>query len=231
VVPPSLAAVVTKLAADLYKASESIPALQAAVIDAKNLEKQLTIPRTARKPKTLNMETARGMNAAFERAARPDKPVVPANSVLGKGERIVLTAVAQHSTGATREHLTVVTGYKRSTRDAYLQRLKQAGFVDVDNGDIVATSDGIEALGSSFRPLPTGAALRAHYLATLPEGERKVLDLLITYYPQAVQREALGDETGYKRSTRDAYIQRLTTRKLVENAGSGAVKATGILFG
>jgi hypothetical protein len=48
---------------------------------------------------------------------------------LGKGPRIVLTAIAQHTAGVSREQLTVLTGYKRSSRDTYLQLLRQRALI------------------------------------------------------------------------------------------------------
>lgn len=132
-----------------------------------------------------------------------------------KGEKVILTAIAQHTDGATRAQLRAITGLKRSTVDAYVQRLSGKEFVEV--GDLIrATPAGIDALGD-FEPLPTGNALRDHWLTAgqLPDGERKVLSILAEAYPDAVQREAIDEQAGYARSSRDAYIQRLSARKLI----------------
>ena len=64
----------------------------------------------------------------------------------------------------------------------------------------------------------------------LPEGERRILDLLINAYPNEVERETIDNATGYRRSSRDAYIARLKSRRLVEIVGRG-VKAADNLFG
>lgn len=151
---------------------------------------------------------------------------------LGKGEVAILTAVAQHELGGvTREQLTVLTGYKRSSRDTYLQRLSAGGHIQIlPAGDIVATDAGRAALGPDFEPLPTGAALRDHWLARLPEGERRILALLLEAYPKAVEREGLCEHTGYQRSSRNTYLQRLKARQLVQDAGRGTVRASDRLF-
>lgn len=151
---------------------------------------------------------------------------------LGRGELAVLTAVAQHHDqgGASREQLTVLTGYKRSSRDAYIQRLSAAGRVVVQTDTIRATQQGLADLGPEFRPLPTGPALRAHWLRELGAGERRLLEMLLAAYPTAVSRDELSDSSGYKRSSRDAYLQRLGARRLVEDAGRGEVRATALLF-
>ena len=146
------------------------------------------------------------------------------------GERSTLIACAQHQPqGCAREQLSILTGYKRSTRNAYVQRLMEKGYVRAAGEQVVATDAGVEALGADFEPLPTGEALRNYWIARLPEGERKVFVLATAAYPEAVSREAIGGETGYKRSTRNAYIQRLQARRLVAPQGDG-VRASEDLF-
>lgn len=142
------------------------------------------------------------------------------NGSLAKGERAVLIAVAMYQDGITREQATILTGYKRSTRDAYIQRLATSGSVQVNGDAIVVTDQGIAALGGDYEPLPTGDQLREWWLGRLPEGERRVLEALIPYHPEGVDRQTLSESTGYKRSTRDAYIQRLSTRRIVEARGA-----------
>jgi hypothetical protein len=82
----------------------------------------------------------------------------------------------------------VLTGYKRSSRDTYLQRLRERGLIEPGGAEFVATDAGVAALGADFAPLPTGAELREHWLARLPEGERRVLDYLVGAHPDPVQR-------------------------------------------
>ncbi len=148
---------------------------------------------------------------------------------MGKGERRILCAIAQYPDGVDREQWSVLTGYKRSSRDTYLQRMRTAGHID-DSGDrIIATDAGIAALGD-FEPLPTGDGLRGYWCEKLQGGERAILEYLIRRYPDAVSRDDLDEPTGYKRSSRDTYLQRLSARKLVKNVGRGEVKASDELF-
>lgn len=164
------------------------------------------------------------------RRAEPPKSAAPSrgSTSLGAGEHAVLVAIAQHRGGVTREQITILTGYKRSTRDAYVQRLAQKGYIKVAEL-ITATVAALDELGPSFEPLPTGRKLRDHWLARLPEGEAKVLEVLVDAYPRAVDREVIGKITDYKRSTRDAYIQRLGVRKLAV-VGRDGVSAAAELF-
>lgn len=48
--------------------------------------------------------------------------------------------VAQHRRGVTREALTILTGYKRSSRDTYLQRLRARALVETEGGAVRAAS-------------------------------------------------------------------------------------------
>jgi DNA-binding IclR family transcriptional regulator len=147
------------------------------------------------------------------------------------GEIKILTAVAQHPGGVTREQLSVLTGYKRSSRDTYLQRLKAAGHVEEASGRIVATEGGKEALGDQYQPLPTGDDLLKYWRSRLPLGELKILDVVVAAYPNAIDKEDIDIATGYKRSSRDTYLQRLRSRRLIVDAGGGQVRAAEELFG
>lgn len=151
------------------------------------------------------------------------------NSTISLGERLILTAVAQHG-GCSREHLTIISGYKRSSRDAYIQRLREKGYVTNDGTRINITPEGEMALGSSWEPLPVGRELQSHWLQKLPEGERKLFAIIVEKYPHSVPRDSLDDESGYKRSSRDAYLQRLKTRELIRVVGRGEVIASDHLF-
>jgi hypothetical protein len=68
------------------------------------------------------------------------------------------------------------------------------------------------------------------WLSRLPIGERKILEQLIGVYPGELSREALDEATGYKRSSRDAYLQRMSAKQLIEEPGRGLVRASENLF-
>lgn len=170
------------------------------------------------------LQAERAAPAAHPRNGQP-KDGAP----LGKGEARILRAVGQHPEGVTRQQLTVLTGYKRSSRDTYLQRLLSRECVERRGDRLIITAEGISHLGDQWEPLPTGAALRQHWLETLTGGERAIFALLVDGYPQSVHRDVITDETGYKRSSRDTYIQRLKARQLVVPEGDG-VKASDTLF-
>ncbi len=177
-------------------------------------------------------------NVAYESPTQPAPQTPPSirpatkgssSAPLPKGERAVLIAVAQHRHGCTRSQLTILTGYKRSSRDAYIQRLREKSYVAHQDSRIVATADGIAVLGPDYEPLPTGRALLDWWLRRLPEGERRVLEILVGRWPNIVPRPEIDVATDYARSSRDAYIQRLKARELV-TVDRGMIKAADMLF-
>lgn len=169
------------------------------------------------------------------RAPRPRAQVTePAlDTGLPKGELAILTACAQHPEGCDRVQLTALTGYKKATRNAYIARLIDKGFLLAmfDGGLVRASTAGRDLLGPKFRPLPTGDALRAQMLESLPEGESLVLDVVSRSYPEGLTRDQITTATGYKKATRNAYIGRLAAKKLVDASRGGVVIASKHLFG
>lgn len=150
------------------------------------------------------------------------------NGHLPPGELAVLTAALTYP-NLERQRLTVLTGYKRSSRDAYIARLTQKGLISVNGQAITATPEGVAAL-PDFEPLPTGQALVDYWRARLPEGERRILDVLLEQGGD-VAREVIDHETNYKRSSRDAYLVRMKARGVIEIADRGMVRASAELQG
>lgn len=179
---------------------------------------------------------SRDIQVAMYREPKPSAIRIPAGTPngaadrLGAGERRVLLAVAQHPGGVTREQLTVLTGYRRSSRDTYIQRLRANDLLTINGQMIEASPAGIQTLGPDFEPLPTGSALLEHWLGKLPEGERRILGIVADVFPRSISRDQLTEATGYKRSSRDTYVQRLSARRLVDVSTPGEVRAVEMLF-
>ncbi len=153
------------------------------------------------------------------------------NGDLPQGEKEILIAIARYEEGVERNQLTVLTGYKRSTRDAYIVRLKPKGLIELRGDRILATEAGIAALGSAYTPQPaSGEELQRYWMSELPEGEKKILQLLIAAGGEPVNREKLDEATGFARSSRDAYLSRLGAKRLVHAIGRGQVQASQSLL-
>ncbi len=163
-------------------------------------------------------------------APRPPRPRADGPGVdLGRGEKKTLTAIAQNE-WVTREQLTVITGYTKSSRNTYLQRLAAAGYIEIAGDRIRILDAGVTALGADYEPIPTGDALREHWLRELSGGEQKVLQLLADVYPEGLTREAISEASGYTKSSRNTYLQRLGARRLV-TIEDAIVRAAAELFG
>lgn len=202
-------------------------------IDGKTFQK--IIGKLAAVPATTTYPKGHGTGQAvppIRRASEMKHEVKRAGgppSSLPPGEHATLTAALQYP-GLDRKRLSVLTGYRRSSRDAYIARLGSKGLLEVHGNALHATEAGLAALNGSFQPLPTGAALISYWRDRLPEGERKTLDVLIAANGDDVDRDVIDSETGYKRSSRDAYLTRLKARGLVEFTGRGTVRASEELF-
>lgn len=161
------------------------------------------------------------------------QPMRPAAETVGgeslpPGERAVLGALIQYPDGLRSDQLSVITGYPRSTRNTYLSRLKVRGYCEGTGDQMKATAEGVAAL-PDFEPLPTGEALRQHWLNKLPPGEAKILAALIENHPNPLSRDQLTELTGYPRSTRNTYLSRMIARQVVETRGQD-VTASSTLF-
>lgn len=136
-------------------------------------------------------------------------------SPLGSGERLVLQAIAGDQEGITTEHIAVLTGYKSTSRRVYLQRLTAAGYAKRNGEKYIVTEEGIRMLGSDYEPLPTGSALQKHLLEKLPEGQAKILRLLLDH-PDGLSYVDIEAMTGYKSTSRRVYLQRMGARKIIK---------------
>lgn len=152
------------------------------------------------------------------------------SSDLPPGELKILTAAASYANGVERSNLTVLAGYKKSSRDVYISRLVGRGLVAIMGGKIAATTEGVAALGPHFRPLPTGKALYEWWSTRLPSGELTILAFLMSHRGQWINRDQITTSTNYKKSSRDVYISRLSSRGLVETGSGGSVRAAAQLF-
>lgn len=152
------------------------------------------------------------------------------NGVLPPGEKATLIACRQYQNrgGLTRPQLRMITGYKRSSSDAYIQRLETKGYLQKNGNRFVASKEGIQVLGSNYQPLPEGKALQDYWLQHLPAGEKRILEICLTF-KRVLSRENIDHLTEYKRSSRDAYIQRLVTKEIIEVTRQG-IKASDFLF-
>lgn len=195
-------------------------------------EKLTTLQQSAPPRQTTPLPPAptRPATSSVARASMPS-PAAGGDGSLGSGERAVLAVIASSRDGVRPEQITVVTGYKKSSRNTYLQRLSAKSYTAKNGDRLIITAAGIAALGFDYEPPPTGAALREQVMGRLGEGERRILDALIRQYPAPLTHETIDEITGYKKSSRNTYLQRLSARELLdESCPRGSSKAADRLF-
>jgi hypothetical protein len=152
------------------------------------------------------------------------------------GERKMLEVLAQFHPGTrTKSQLGALSGYTPSggTFGNYYGKLKRLGLIKEDIvGAVMITEAGLDWFGSSRPRSPaTTDELLDMWRGKLLAGERKMLDTLVEKYPEAVSKEALGEETGYTHTggTFGNYLGTLR-RNALATIEDDQVKASDAIF-
>lgn len=150
------------------------------------------------------------------RATPARQPAAPSDGTMVRGERAILTVLAQFAPQALdKARLGAIAGFasKGGSFRTYVGRLKTLGYVDRDALRI--TQAGLDALGE-FEPLPTGRALLDHWCAKLVKGEREILLAVATNGGEA-SRDEIGAATGFEPSGGSfrTYVGKLKTLGLL----------------
>jgi Helicase HerA, central domain len=202
-------------------ASGALAVVAKTIADA--LKRTNTVPMANPAPPARPAQTQETRSETRSELSQPVRTAGGETAALPPGELAVLTAVVQYP-GLDRKRLSVLVGYKRSSRDQYVGRLSQKGYLVADRGELRPTGAGVAAVGDAYEPLPSGPALVQYWRRKLPEGERKLLDALVAHGPTLTRdaiRELVPD---YKKSSSDQYLMRLKMRGLIEADGRGAVR-------
>lgn len=175
-------------------------------------------------------ETAAKVAAALDMVGERHRAV--GTMALPKGERLILTALAQHRGGLKHVRLAIMTGYAATGGGFknYLGSLRSRGWITDAGEMIMITTEGRKGLGP-VEPLPTGAALRQMWFERLPKGERLILEALTAVYPRAMTAEQVGRATNYEAEGGGFknYLGRLRTLELIRG-GKDALQASPDLF-
>jgi hypothetical protein len=174
-------------------------------------------------PKPFPSEFKAKAQATYERSSSN-------GSTLPEGQRKLLIAICQNADeGADRGQLSVLCTLASSTRDRYIQYLVQRGLVEQRGKLIFPTRQAVPMLGN-YEPLPTGRALQSHWLSKLPEGQAKILKVLIDAWPKPVERHEISKLADLADSTRDRYLQYMQAARIVIANPREPVKASPNLF-
>jgi hypothetical protein len=117
----------------------------------------------------------------------------------GKMERTMLSVLAQYRPGLSTRQIEIHTTYTLSggSGASALARMRAAAWVETGADRINRITDlGLEALGP-YEELPTGRALRQHWLAKLGKTEATLLSAICDVYPRGLTTAELSEATGY----------------------------------
>lgn len=155
----------------------------------------------------------------------------PGEAKMGKCERLILTALAQHPQGRSKVQVAVLTGYAKNggSFNNALGALRSRGLIEGRGENLTITKAGREALGP-YTLLPTGKALLEHWKSQLGKAERAILVAAASVYPDASSKKTLGDMTGYEPNggSFNNALGRLRTLELI--VGRGEIRASDNLF-
>lgn len=143
---------------------------------------------------------------------------------LGKCERSLLAALAQHGT-LTLTQAAIIAHYSMSSSGPGIAaaRLRGLLYVDGDNATgMTITEAGLQALGEHSE-LPTGPALLAWWCRELGKCEAAILAEAAARYPEAVSLREAAEAHGYSLSSSGPGIAaaKLRTLRLVHGSNAG----------
>jgi len=151
--------------------------------------------------------------------------------VIGKAERLILTALAQYPEGRTKIQVAVLTGYAVGGGgfNNAIGALRSAGRINGSADRLVITPQGISDLGP-FDPLPQGQDLLRYWLGQLGKAERKALEELAAAYPRTLSKPQLAARAGYEPGGGgfNNALSRLRTLELI--SGRGEMRASEEFF-
>lgn len=189
-----------------------------------------------------------GWHAQTERhtAALPERQPVdltpvtmtagPGRADLAKVDRAILTVLAQHPGGRTRQQIAILSGYSPTSGsfDQGLARCRAAGYMTRDRLATI-TTEGEAALGD-YDLLPIGDALLTWWLGKLSKAEgAALLEFVKAYATETLDKATLAERTGYSATSGsfDQALGKLRTLRLVDGwrAAPDFMRAIGRVLG
>lgn len=165
----------------------------------------------------------------FEAAATVDDP----KPIIGGAMRMLKVLASRYPMTFTKSQLALMA--KMSPRSGsygtYLSRLRSAGYLAEDDGQIGISDAGLEFVGVTPTEPQSQAEVLAMWSNNLNGGARRMFDYLVQEYPRAVSRQELGDavEMSAGSGSFGTYLSRLKSNRLIK-VSDGNIKAHSDLF-
>lgn len=201
------------------------------LLDVMNVEEQQLEKNIPTKQRSVSSK-----KETFPKALPPPKVV----EVFGNGEislragerRILGILASRHPMKFTRAQLIALAHLRKSgTSDQYIANLRRAGFLTMNGKEIEITQNGLDFAGVSPEAPQSTEEVLQMWRGSLRKGERSILDLVVSRYPNTITREEIKEELEYaqKSGTFDQYLANLRRNQLIE-VDRGTIKAGEALF-
>lgn len=151
------------------------------------------------------------------------------------GERKMLGILAQfHPGNRTRSQIAQLSGYTASggTFGGYFGKLRRLGYILEQGDKVTITQLGLDYFGGQVPETPGSTEeLVSLWKDKLIAGERKMLDAVLSCYPEGITKEELGEKAGYESSggTFGGYLGTLRRNDLIVIDGD-VIKASESFF-
>lgn len=150
------------------------------------------------------------------------------------GQRRILEVLARCGGTLTKRQLSTLAGVnlRNGTLAVYLRGLGSEGYASHTASDVTVTEAGAFAIGATIRrDEPKTSEIVAMYGPKLKAGARRVLDLLVSTYPERVAKRELAEQANVnlRNGTFAIYLRSLVNNGLA-TADGNAVSASTTLF-
>lgn len=169
---------------------------------------------------TMKPATQKALMTAADLAAhqiRIDDP--PQNKGNGAELRILRVLTSRFPARFTMGQWAVLAQMKKTggTWSTYVSRLRKAGYINENGGTIGATDLGVEAVGGQIEAPQSREEIIAQWKHSLGSGPAKMIDALISVYPNGLTRDDLATSTDMASSggTYSTYLSRLVSNLVV----------------
>lgn len=152
---------------------------------------------------------------------------------LGRCEKAILKVLAQRNGLSTsKSQAGILSGYSSGSGgfNNSISKLRINMMIKGSGDDLAITEVGLITIGNNFEQLPTGEALHQYWYNKLGKCEKTILKILVDAHPMGMQKEGLGQVSGYSFSSGgfNNALSTLRTLELIE--GRGEIKASDSLF-
>jgi len=150
---------------------------------------------------------------------------------ISKCERAILQVLAtRKGKNTTRPQLGILSGYS-STSGSFSNSLSSLRTKNLITGSdpLSITEDGL-AVAGDYEEMPTGKDLQSYWYSKLGKAEQTILKVLIDAGGEFLNKEVIGDRSGYSSASGSFSnsLSKLRTLQLIE--GSKIIKAADVFF-